>query len=173
MKKIIAIVLSLCLLCCAAALAESTNITPDSQSTSATVTYTITAKDEYTIVIPPSITIDSDTKTGSFTVKLLAGASLVSGNEMNIKMMSTKNDFKLMDEAGNAVAYKIQARGLTWDANSDLGTTGKVLMSAYNFPTTEDKTSDPVTLTVTGGGQAGTYSDQLNFAVSISTRPGT
>ena len=88
-------------------------------------------------------------------------------------MMSTKNDFKLMDEAGNAVAYKIQARGLTWDANSDLGTTGKVLMSAYNFPTTEDKTSDPVTLTVTGGGQAGTYSDQLNFAVSISTRPGT
>ena len=48
-----------------------------------------------------------------------------------------------------------------------------VLMSAYNFPTTQDMTSDPVTLTVTGGGQVGTYSDQLNFSVSISTRPGT
>jgi len=171
MKKIVALALALCLLSGVVAYAD---LTADSPTASTTVSYTITAKDEYTVVIPPAITIDSETKTGAFTVNVLAGAELVTGNELNIKLMSTTNNFKLTDEAGNAIAYTVKRGTLTpWSSNSDLGTTGKVLMSVYSFPTTVDMTSDTITITAGTGGPAGTYSDQLNFAVSISTRPGT
>lgn len=168
MKKILALVMTLCLLCGAAALAES-SITPDSQTATASVTYVIEAKDEYTVVIPSAITIDSETATGSFTVKVLTGANLVSGNELFVKLMSTTNDFKLMDEDGNSVAYTVKRGTLTpWKSNSELGDTGKVLFSQRNgFPLQEDKVSDTILITVTGKGVVGTYSDQLNFSVSI------
>lgn len=111
MKKIIAIILSLCLLCGAVAFA-TTEITQTTEGTKGTTTLTYTIEEivdptSYVVTIPASIAFNAEGK-ASDRITIGANPVLPAGTELRIKMTSDYTLTKTDDDAvtlGYAFAY--------------------------------------------------------------------
>lgn len=91
MKKILALVIALCLLCGGAAVADATTINQDSVSRTAntTVSYTIATCEDYTVTIPSAVTLTAgeDSKlTGKMTVGLDCPKFNVAGKGVDVTL---------------------------------------------------------------------------------------
>lgn len=174
MKKILAIILSLCLLCGAVALAE-TQITQDSAEKKAEtqVTYTIEASKEYTVTIPSQATFTDGTsnntilvnatnydidenKTVTFNVQL-TGSTNFSEGKFYLANGTNKIAYNMYITGGGGQVMSVPATiveaAFTNDTAANLRTASK------NLQLTIGSTTDAV---------PGTYTDTLTFAVSVT-----
>lgn len=176
MKKILAVIMALCLACGAVAFAvpTGTSINQDSQNKNATTTvsYTVDVVQEYTVTIPSAVTLTtsqdgqsasgsgrltmSDVKfnvTGAVCVKLLAAANY---DETNAK-------FYLSSGFGDPIEYTItDADGAPVVLEQDL----LIWMEGYE----NNKAENTLTFTVSDltNAYGGTeYTDTLTFNVYI------
>lgn len=160
MKKIVSLVLCLCLCLSLGVTAMAAEITVDgTQSATTTVTYGL--ESGYTVVIPESVVIDTDTHKGSATVS--ASDVLLAYGE-TLKVTVTGID-ELVDaaDAANTLSYQVG----TTDGDDDVvnGTVVLAVEAGDNwnseaaqelfFELTEDVT------------KAGAYSDTLTFTVTV------
>lgn len=169
MKKILALVLALTLLCCGAAVADTTiDQSSTDRNANTTLSYTITKVDneEYIVTIPSSVTLTNGTSglSGTITIKLDAPNFNVDGKKIEVKLTSSANDFSL--KYGNSkIAYSIET-----SSNTVVAANGTVLSWTYSD---QANTTASETLTVSSTDNltalpAGTYTDTLTFNVSVS-----
>lgn len=167
MKKIIALVLSLCLLCGAVALAEAT------QTGSTKVTYTIATSESYILTVPASATLDTNEggPTGYMDVKLDATNFNVSGKRISVAL--TGAAFKLSngtDELAYTLKYgtnKGNQSGTVLNLNDTILT--------WNFGDDAIVKTDVrinVSSSEVAGKTAGEYSDTLTFTASVDDPTG-
>ena len=160
MKKIVSLVLCLCLCLSLGVTAMAAEITVDgTQSATTTVTYGL--ESGYTVVIPESVIIDTETHKGAAEVS--ASDVLLAYGE-TLKVTVTGID-QLVDaaDASNTLSYKVG----TTDGDDDVvnGTVVLAVAAGDNwnseaaqelfFELTEDVT------------KAGAYSDTLTFTVTV------
>jgi len=141
MKKIIAMILTLCLLCGAVALAE----------TKQTV-LTAEIEESYTIVIPASVEIGFEAERTHLPVEVEALRTLSKGTaEGTVRKLAVKmtTDNKLTNENGDNLAYTVNADALYFTAvgtqNFVIGITGAAWDAA----------------------PAGAYTDTVTFDIAI------
>lgn len=171
MKKILALVLALGLLCGGVAMADNTTINQDSTSKTAstTVSYTIATNETYTVTIPSSVALnpkqDSTALYGELVIDLSAKSFNVAGKGIEVKLSNAA--FKLANGT-NEIAYSIQ------NGNSQVGKGDVVLSWMYsNFSGHQQITGARALLKITTDSiaatqVAGTYSDTLTFNVSVT-----
>lgn len=163
MKKIIAIVLALCLLCGAVALAEAT------QTGSTRVTYTIATSESYILTVPASAPLNTNEggPTGYMDVQLDATNFNVSGKTISVAL--TGAAFKLTngtDEMAYTLKYgtnKGNQAGTTLNLNDTILT--------WTYGDQAVVTTDVRINVASGdvvGKTAGEYSDMLTFTASVS-----
>ena len=171
MKKIIAMILSLCLLCGAIALAEADNkLTKDNTSADTTLSYTIEVDDGYTITIPSAVTFAPAGQTAIRAFISISGQASMGWN------------------AGKATlnVHVNKVSGTLMRVGAEAGETGipYTLTDSSDEPLVEGM---PVlTINITGSGVAngtrmfaladinglniasGTYSDTLTFSAELT-----
>jgi len=174
MKKLVTLVLALCMvLCCAAAAAETTldkNITTGTTELTMVIDRSV---DTYEVVIPSAVTIDPVTKQGSATVTLKAGCELISCNSLKVKLTKNANGMNssgtlTLKNADNdaSCSYYIYLSGNDASIKS-LPVT--LLESLRNTPAapTEKELSRTLTFKTYNLPTAGTYTDTLTFSIII------
>ena len=152
MKKFAASLLALvlCLGLCAAAISEETatvQLDKNNMSGTSQVRLTVSIVDDFTVIIPASVTIDPETKTGTGTITLKAGYVLggdfkklyvrLAGAENGIESgMSKANDassaevltnFMLKSEDGKTCKYSVKASNAPY-AFSKVGSSSYVAL---------------------------------------------
>lgn len=193
MKKFAASLLALilCLGLCAAAISEETaTVQLDKNTLSGTsqVRLTVSIVDDFTVIIPASVTIDPETKTGTGTITLKAGYVLGGDfRTMYVRLAGAENgigdavsspylNFTLKSEEGTTCKYKLRADNASSPfASRDTSGPSQVptatdyhdfnLISATS---TEDNSADKtctLTYTVPTLPIAGTYTDTLTFSI--------
>lgn len=158
MKKIVSLVLALCLCMALGVTAMAAEITVDgTQSATTTVTYGLEAG--YTVTIPETVVIDTETHKGQANVKA-EDVLLAYGETLNVTVTGID---ELVDtaDATNTLSYKV---GKT-DGAGDV-TNGTVVLSVEAGTVAGDAQDLFFELTqdVT---KAGAYSDTLTFTVSV------
>ena len=196
MKKFAASLLALilCLGLCAAAISEETatvQLDKNNMSGTSQVRLTVSIVDDFTVIIPASVTIDPETKKGTGTITLKAGYVLGGDfRTMYVKLAGAENgigddtsststvkdlmNFTLKAEDGTTCGYSLKASNANY-AFSSKGTfsyegyatcyKGFALISATS---TEDNSADKtctLTYTVPTLPIAGTYTDTLTFSI--------
>lgn len=164
MKKILAMVLTLCLLCCGVALADNTTINQDSTSQTAdtTVSYTVAENESYIVTIPSAVTLENKkgSLSGAVSVRLQTPSFNVSGKTITVKLTSTANDFNLVN-GNNQITYTLKAGGvmykvddtlLSWTYGENTDQTLALVANAFDY----------------GSLPAGDYTDTLTFTVSVT-----
>lgn len=168
MKKILALVLALGLLCGGVAMADNTTINQDSASKTAstTVSYTIATCEEYSVTIPSSVTMSgsSDNISGSITIKLNTEKFNAAGKTIKVVLSSATNyaDSQYALVSGeNKINYTLKQSGkeykpgdtvIEWTYGGGTQVSQNLIAQAY------PSSSLP----------AGEYSDTLTFAVSVT-----
>ena len=158
MKKIIAVILSLCLLCGTVALAE---ITAHNGTSSTTVTYTIQNNEAFTVTIPASLNLSMEygKPAGDLKISLSAPNFNVAGKTISVAL--TAANFKLIN-GDSEIAYTIKDK----NAGTEISLNNTVLSwTSGGASTTADST-----LRIEGataGTTAGTYQDKLTFTASV------
>lgn len=166
MKELVALMLALCLLGGAAALAENTFTHEGLLSGQGTteVTYTVQPNTEFTVTIPSSVTIDTGTNQGSMTLALSAPAYNVRGDIVSVMLAPGERSLKNGDAA---IPYVIKAGEDVLEPSLEVD-----VLSWTCDGVTKDAGS---TLTVTAmpGSDlpAGSYTDQLTFKVIPAMPP--
>lgn len=113
MKKMFAVLLSLCLLCGACALADgTTEITNESTTNEAETTVRIEIPASYTVTIPASITIDANTRKGSGEIKIADYPCLSAGKKrLNVYVDTPKGAngaaTYMKDSSGHLLYYRM------------------------------------------------------------------
>lgn len=167
MKKILALVLTLCLLCGGVAVAENTTINQDSTSKTAntTLSYTIATNETYTVTIPSKVELNNKdgALSGTVSVRLQTPNFNVSGKTITVKLTSSANDLKLkLANSKSEIPYTLKAAGKEYKADDIL------LNWTYG-----EKTDQTLTLvaqaTVSSNLPAGEYTDTLTFTVSVDS----
>lgn len=161
MKKLISLLLTLCLLCGVVALADTTiNQGSDDKTATTTVSYTIEANDSYTVTIPSSVTLTAggNTLSSSMQIKLDATSFNVPRKQIVVKL--TAAAMKLVDDTSNEIPYTITLNDTTVNVNDAVLTwhssnAAKTAYAKLSFSATLD--NQP----------AGSYSDTLTFTVSV------
>lgn len=163
MKKIIALVLSLCLLCGAGALAETT------QTGSTKVTYTITTSESYTLTVPASASLNQNEggPTGYMDVTLDATNFNVSGKTISVAL--TGAAFKLSNGT-DEIAYTLKyGTNKGNQSGTVLNLNDTILTWTYgNAATVTTDVRINVSSSEVTGKTAGEYSDTLTFTASVS-----
>lgn len=168
MKRFLALILSICLLMgfCAA---EATTITGDGEGASGETLVSLTidrSLDSYTVIIPPTVVIDTVTEEGEMDVVLESGYKLISGNKIKVTV-SSANGCKLINEDNsNSWVYKLTY----YEENMPhwIGSAGQ--FKIIEVTKTSDATIDhSITLypKVDGLPTAGVYTDTLTFTVTV------
>lgn len=169
MKKLINLLLILCLLCGTAALADSTITNTGANSASTTVTYTVS--ENYFVTIPASVTIDSANGTGAMTLGIGATSLLGSGKQVRVSVSAAADAYeastqKFLLKSGEAsLKYKIQRTdGLntyTYGQNGDVAIW------------TQDNLGEDYVLALNAdtAAVAGTYTGMLTFTVVYENTP--
>lgn len=165
MKKLFALVLTLCLLCGSVAVAENTTINQDSndKTASTTVSYTIAACEEYTVTIPSSVTLTgTDNLSGTMRISLKTENFNVFGKTITVKLTSSVNDLKLkLANSTSEIDYTLKAGGVKYQVNDTL--------LSWTYSQNTDQTLALVAqATVSSKLPAGEYTDTLTFAVSVT-----
>lgn len=164
MKKIIAIILSLCLLCGAVAFA-TTEITQTTEGTKGTTTLTYTIEEivdptSYVVTIPASIAFNAEGK-ASDRITIGANPVLPAGTELRIKMTSDYTLTKTDDDAvtlGYAFAY----------ANGTTTTNSPLSICSYAASLLTSGKSVPLNFVLTETAEVpGNYTDTVTFNVSV------
>ena len=158
MKKILAIIMTACLLCGAVALAE-TQITTNNGTATTKVSYTIETNESFAVTIPSSVnlTMTNDQFTGNLYVKLDASNFNVTGKTIVVRLTSAA--FKLVN-GSNEIHYTID--------NGAISTNSPVLSwISVNTPYVVDKTMT-INANVSAGLAAGTYADTLTFTAAVT-----
>lgn len=169
MKKILAIVLILCLLCGGVALADNTTINQDSTSQNATTTvsYTIATCEEYTVTIPSSVTMSgsSDNISGSISISLNITKFNVAGKTIKVVLSSAANGYTdgkyALVSGENKINYTLKQSGKEYKPGDTViewtyggGTQVSQSLNAQAYPSANLP--------------AGDYTDTLTFTVSVT-----
>ena len=161
MKKTLSLLLALCLLCAGAALAEENQLTPDQQTGTTTVTYTVAEKpSEFTVTIPANVSIPQGDTSTTMQISIDESSTLATGDTLTVTLQATVNDFKLKKDA-DTIGYKI-----TKDV-VDINVGSEVLVWKHSEAIPEAAT---LTLTLTeaiDNKPAGEYSDTLTFEIGL------
>ena len=193
MKKFAASLLALilCLGLCAAAISEETatvQLNKNTLSGTSQVRLTVSIVDDFTVIIPASVTIDPETKTGTGTITLKAG--YVFGADfrtMYVRLAGAENgigdytsspylNFTLKSEDGITCKYVLKANNASYPfASKDRPNIGQAATATdYHYfnlisaTSTEDNSADKtceLTYTVPTLPIAGTYTDTLTFSI--------
>lgn len=158
MKKFLSLALALCLCLSLGVTAMAAEITVDgNQSATTTVTYGL--ESGYTVVIPETVVIDTDTHKGNATLE--ASDVLLAYGE-TLKVTVTGID-ELVDaaDAANTLSYKV---GKTDGAEDVTNGTVVLAVEAGNTEGGEQALYFELTEDVT---KAGAYSDTLTFTVTV------
>ena len=158
MKKIVSLVLALCLCLSLGVTAMAAEITVDgTQSATTTVTYGLEAG--YTVVIPESVVIDTETHKGQATVSA-SDVLLAYGETLNVTVTGID---ELVDaaDAANTLSYKV---GKTDGASDVQNDTVVLSVAAGTVAGGEQDLFFELTQDVT---KAGAYSDTLTFTVTV------
>ena len=114
MKKLLCVLLTLSLICCAAALAEGTYDQDDTSATT-TLTTTIAGPDAptFTVVIPPTLAIEPNATSTALTIKLMdmENASAVK--------VTTVQSGSMTNGSGGTINYTIAPNVLSFSAVAD------------------------------------------------------
>ena len=170
MKKILTLALALCLLACAAALAENVEITEPFGTGSTTVTYTVDVCSDFVLTIPPSVVISSGETRADLEIELDASNYNDTTRRLDVTV-GTRNDFTM----DNAIAPDAQiSYGLIMDngtSNGDRLGIGRTFMSYQFVPGSTAPRVQSMTLHIEvddseiENAAAETYSDSLTFMV--------
>ena len=177
MKKIIAMILALCLLCGAVALAETTTLSGTNTTGETTVTYKIAPPPvtyDYILTIPSEV----DLTNGSQTMEIKLDTTGVTGTDKQIIVdMNADTDssgnwwLTLTNETGDVIRYQIKN-------SSDLNVYPAAASIMEWIPGTSPAAGLTETWTATVNesdltdAAAGNYSDTLSFTVSMSSVQG-
>lgn len=168
MKKLFAVMLSLCLLCGMAALAEDTTITASGETGSVTVSYKVPEDFRFTVTIPPSINLTAaqgaTEATGTLSIAVNVTACNVSDQMIIVELTKSLNDFTLVSaESADAISYAVKKDG------TDVAEKAEILR--YEVESVPADTSVSLDLSAQiDKVAAGTYSDTLTFTVSTTTK---
>lgn len=195
MKKFAASLLALilCLGLCAAAISEdAATVQLDKNTLSGTsqVRLTVSIVDDFTVIIPASVTIDPETKKGTGTITLKAGYVfgadfrklyvILAGAENGIGSKTGHSsgsadvleNFTLKSEDGKTCTYSVKANNAKYAFSTDGGqSTYATSYKSFNLisaTSTEDNSADKtcvLTYTVPTLPVAGTYTDTLTFSI--------
>ena len=153
MKKILALILSLCLLCGAAALAENTKTTE--------IYYEMAANETYTVTIPAALNLsgaEEGRPTGYMDVKIEAADFNVPGKTVSVTL--TAAGFKLVNGESD-MPYIIEMDGSAVALND--------LIAAWTFG--DEAASKQLRVHVTSLDNAlvaGKYTDTLTFTLGVN-----
>lgn len=161
MKKLISLLMTLCLLCGAIALAESTDNTINANGGTATtkVSYTIQASDSFIVTIPASVTMTAtgNDLSANLPITLNVDGFNVANKEIVVRL--TTAAMKLV-YGTNEIPYTIKIGTI------DINTDDAVL--TWRSSDEDQPTSATLTFAATLNGQpAGDYSDNLTFTVTV------
>lgn len=196
MKKFAASLLALilCLGLCAAAISEETatvQLNKNTLSGTSQVRLTVSIVDDFTVIIPASVTIDPETKKGTGTITLKAGYVFGADfRKLYVRLAGAENgigskdgstasaaevlqNFTLKSEDGKTCAYVLKANNAKYAFSSTSGTHPNLATcyKAFNLisaTSTEDNSADKtcvLTYTVPTLPIAGTYTDTLTFSI--------
>lgn len=161
MKKILSLLLSLCLLCASVAVAENV-IDVDNASQNTLVTFEVPEPEtSYTVTIPASVSFVGEATTTSMTVTIGADSTLALGATLQVVLESSSNNFQLK-QGSNGIAYAIKKDGSSLGAGSAVltWTEGEGIPAAATL-----------NLEVTGstdGLPHGAYTDTLTFKATVN-----
>lgn len=158
MKKILSLALALCLCLSLGVTAMAAEITVDgNQSANTTVTYGLEAG--YTVTIPESIVIDTETHKGTATVTA-EDVLLAYGETLNVTITGIDTLVDAAD-AANTLTYKVGKTDGAQDVTND---TVVLAVAAGTVAGGEQELFFELTQDVT---KAGAYSDTLTFTVTV------
>jgi len=156
--------LALCLLGGASALAADTQVTQDGKSGNTTVTYEILENKAFCVTIPASATIDPQTNEGSMVFRIEAPNFNAKGWGVSVNLTNSTGNFNLKN-GDKAIPYKLK------DSNGyELGLWNGVI--EWNCDGVSSGAEATVTLEALPGNasgfiEAGEYSDTLTFMVYL------
>ena len=163
MKKILAMILSLCLLCGAVAFATEITQETEGKQGKTTLTYTIdeiVAPTSYVVTIPASIDFNEEGK-ASGSIVIGANPVLPTGTKLYIEMTSDYTLEKKGDASvtlGYAYAY----------ANGTTSTANPLAICNYEASLLTSDRSVPLNFVLTDTAEvAGEYTDEVTFHVSV------
>lgn len=178
MKKLFTLILTLCLLGGANALAEDTQVSVDGESGSTTVSYTVERNAEFIVTIPAAATLTGTAEaadvTGDLTIALDGTKVNVNGFKVTVTLDKSANSFKLVN-GDTQVAYTVSKDGSAITAGAE------VLVWTYDPTETAKTASQTLSLSATAASfvVAGEYTDTLTFkvgtnatAVTVKPNPG-
>lgn len=197
MKKFAASLLALilCLGLCAAAISEdaaTVQLNKNTLSGTSQVRLTVSIVDDFTVIIPASVTIDPETKKGTGTITLkagyvfgadfrklyvqLAGAENGIGSKYGTSayLAEVLSNFTLKSEDGKTCAYSVKASNADYAFSTIGGSSQAQYATSYksfsliSATSTEDNSADKtctLTYTVPTLPVAGTYTDTLTFSI--------
>lgn len=173
MKKILVLILALCLLCSGMAFADTT-IKQDStdKTGKTTVSYSVATNESYTVTIPGSVTLtattdeDSSELTGSMSLSLKANDFNVSGKTINVRLTGTDNDFNLVN-GGQKISYSLTRSGSSDAITKNATVLNWALSSGLQFNAWETSATYTISADIPEHALAGAYTDTLTFTVSV------
>ena len=177
MKKLVSIMLILCLLVGTTALASAgTELNPQISTGSTTITYKVSPS--YTVTIPPTVTIGPDGTTGSDTVTVAKGAILPASQKYlkvainqgeHLDAINSRRRLKEKD-SNKYIAYTVATTYWMYDGIVS-ATAAQTDLFQVQCPYQEE-VSEELTFALIGSVPgAGEYSDTLTFTVNLSPAP--
>ena len=157
MKKIFALILTLCLLCSAAAFAATISGTTSNKTSTELL---VNVDESYTVVIPATVDIDFEATSTNLPVEVTALRTYSTGTIANTVR-------KLYVKAGDYVGYIENANGdrINYSIGGSEATTGKYLY--FTETGTKNFTID-ITEAAWNAAPAGSYSNTITFTIAIA-----
>ncbi len=169
MKKLISLLLTLCLLCGVVALADTTiNQGSDDKAATTTVSYTINTCEDYTVTIPSSVSMSgtSDNISGTISISLDTTTFNVASKTIKVVLSSAANGYTdgkyALVNGENKINYTLKRSGQEFKLGDTLiewtygnGTQVSVSLIAQAYPSANLP--------------AGNYTDTLTFTVSVES----
>lgn len=166
MKKMLAAVLTLCLLCVMIAFAENvenTKLTNDNSTANTMLKYSISQDQSFVVTIPANVTLSKsdDVLTGTMVISISAPDFNDQGSAIKVSLSSA--NFNLTKEGSNAaIGYSIKNGGKTVDLNDN----SEIVRWQYGNDT------NTATLSITADAPTspmpyGDYTDTLTFTASL------
>lgn len=189
MKKIVSLLLAMCLLLSAVPALAAKELNLDNMSDTTLVTLTVSADaDEFVVVIPSTVEIDPVTQKATTSITLNAGWKLVASNKLTVSLISAQNGintqskwrystmgnygryaFQLKSEAGVTVEYEISS---TYDSSGSIngGNPDELKLIEVNkqkTTTTTEKKSKALFFYLYTMPEEGVYTDILTFGITL------
>lgn len=178
MKKLLALILCLCL--SLGAVAFATELNKDVLEGQTTVMLTIDPEDnEFVVVIPATVEIDPETREGFGSIVLKAGWKLPSCNSLSVRLKSAKNgvgsssgsagaDFYMKNENGTKARYRIISDRIGGQLNH-VGWESKNFISVSSSGSSTSDIVCDIEFSMTSlPTEPGVYTDVLTFAVVLN-----